>query len=145
VLPCRPMRKYIKIAATTAHKPTDTYFIAAVAKLREAKCDLLALGTIVRDTTLIIATVKKIGWDVDVLGQAASYDTAVATAPGGTGEGFYSMTPPLYVYPDDPRPDVRDLMARYRAKYGIDMNYIGQTGVSVAQIALEALQRAGGT
>ncbi len=133
----------MQIAATTAHKPTDTDFTAAVTKLREAKCDLLALGTIVRDTTIIISTVKKAGWDVDMLGQAASYDTAVATAPGGTGEGFYSMTPTLYVYPDDPRPEVRDLMARYRAKYGIDMNYIGQTGVSVAQIALEALKRAG--
>jgi branched-chain amino acid transport system substrate-binding protein len=132
-----------KITATTAHKPTDTDFTAAVTKLREAKCDLIALGTIVRDSTIIISTVKKVGWDVDMLGQAASYDTAVATAPGGTGEGFYSMTPTLYAYPDDPRPAVRDLMARYRAKYGIDMNYIGQTGVSVAQIALEALQRAG--
>ena len=49
-----------------------------------------------------------------------------------------------YVYPDDPRPDVHDLMARYRAKYGIDMNCIRQTGVSVAQIALAVLQRAGG-
>ena len=133
----------LKIAATTAHKPTDTDFTAAVTKLREAKCDLLELGTIVRDTMIIISTVKKAGWDVDLLGQAASYDTAVATAPGGTGEGFYSMTPTLYVYPDDPRPEVRDLMARYRAKYGIDINYIGQTGISVAQIALEALRRAG--
>lgn len=133
----------LKIVATTAHKPTDTDFTAAVTKLREAKCDLLELGTIVRDTMIIISTVKKAGWDVDLLGQAASYDTAVATAPGGTGEGFYSVTPTLYVYPDDPRPEVRDLMARYRAKYGIDINYIGQTGVSVAQIALEALRRAG--
>ena len=33
------------------------------------------------------------------------------------------MTPTLYVYPDDPRPDVRNLMARYHAKYGIDMNF----------------------
>jgi branched-chain amino acid transport system substrate-binding protein len=133
----------IKIVATTAHKPTDTDFSAAVTKLREANCDLVTLGTIVRDTTIIISTVKKAGWDVDLLGQAASYDTAVATAPGGTGEGFYSMTPTLYAYPDDPRPDIRDLMARYRTRYGIDMNYIGQTGVSVAQIALEALRRAG--
>jgi branched-chain amino acid transport system substrate-binding protein len=133
----------LKIVGTTAHKPTDTDFTAAVAKLREARCDLLELGTIVRDTMIIISTVKKAGWDVDLLGQAASYDTAVATAPGGTGEGFYSMTPTLYVYPDDPRPEVRDLMARYRAKYGIDINYIGQTGISVAQIALEALRRAG--
>ena len=82
----------LKIVATTAHKPTDTDFTAAVTKLREAKCDLLELGTIVRDTMIIISTVKKAGWDVDLLGQAASYDTAVATAPGGTGEGFYSMT-----------------------------------------------------
>jgi branched-chain amino acid transport system substrate-binding protein len=133
----------LKIVVTTAHKPTDTDFTAAVTKLREAKCDLLELGTIVRDTMMIISTVKKAGWDIDLLGQAASYDTAVATAPGGTGEGFYSMTPTLYVYPDDPRPEVRDLMARYRAKYGIDINYIGQTGISVAQIALEALRRAG--
>jgi hypothetical protein len=29
-------------------------------------------------------------------------------------------------------------MATYRAKYGMDMNYIGQTGVSVAQ--MESLQ-----
>ena len=86
----------MKVVATTAHNPTDTDFTAAVAKLREAKCDLLTLGTIVRDTMIIISTVKKAGWDVDLLGQAASYDTAVATAPGGTGEGFYSMTPTLY-------------------------------------------------
>jgi branched-chain amino acid transport system substrate-binding protein len=133
----------MKVVATTAHKPTDTDFSAAVAKLREANCDLITLGTIVRDTTIIIASVKKVGWDVDLLGQAASYDTSVATAPGGTGEGFYSMTPTLYAYPDDPRPVVHDFMARYRAKYGMDMNYIGQTGASVAQIALEALKRAG--
>jgi branched-chain amino acid transport system substrate-binding protein len=133
----------LKIAATTAHKPTDTDFTASITKLQDAKCDLITLGTIVRDTAIIISTAKKAGWDVDMLGQAASYDTAIATAPGGTGEGFYSMTPTLYVYPDDPRPEVRDLMARYRAKYGIDMNYIGQTGVSVAEIALEALRRAG--
>jgi branched-chain amino acid transport system substrate-binding protein len=133
----------LKIVAATAHKPTDTDFSAAVTKLREANCDLVTLGSIVRDTMIIISTVKKAGWDVDLVGQAASYDTAVATAPGGTGEGFYSMTPTLYAYPDDPRPAVRDLMARYRAKYGIDVNYIGQTGISVAQIALEALRRAG--
>jgi branched-chain amino acid transport system substrate-binding protein len=82
----------LKIVATTAHKPTDTDFTAAVTKLREAKCDLLELGTIVRDTMMIVSTVKKAGWDIDLLGQAASYDTAVATAPGGTGEGFYSIT-----------------------------------------------------
>jgi branched-chain amino acid transport system substrate-binding protein len=131
----------MKIVATTAHKPTDTDFTAQIAKLHEANCDMIALGTIVRDTMMIVSTTKKIGWDVDLVGQAASYDTAIATAPGGVGEGFYSMTPTLYAYPDDARPEVRGLMQRYRARYGFELNYIGQTGVIVAQIALGACPR----
>ncbi len=131
------------VVATTAHKPTDTDFTAAITKLKEANCDLVVLGTIVRDTTLIVSTAKKVGWGVDIVGQAASYDTAVAEAPGGAGEGFYSTSPSLYAYPDDPRPGVKELQARYHAAYGIDMNYIGQAGYSAAQIAVEALRRAG--
>jgi branched-chain amino acid transport system substrate-binding protein len=133
----------MKVVATTAHKPTDTDFSAAIAKLREANCDLIAMGTIVRDSTLIIATVKKIGWNVDLLGQVASYDTAIAEAPGSVAEGFYSMAPSLYAYPDDPRPAVQALAKRYKAKYGVEINYLGEMGYTSAQIAIEALQRAG--
>jgi branched-chain amino acid transport system substrate-binding protein len=133
----------MKIVATTAHKPTDTDFTAAITKLREANCDLITMGTIVRDSTLIISTVKKLGWNVDLLGQVASYDTAIAEAPGNVAEGFYSMAPSLYAYPDDPRPAVKAFMQQYKAKYGIDANYLGQMGYTSAQIAIEALQRAG--
>jgi branched-chain amino acid transport system substrate-binding protein len=131
------------VVATTAHKPTDTDFSAPLTKLRDANCDLVVLGTIVRDTMMIVSTAKKMGWTVDMVGQTASYDTAIAEAPGGVGEGFYSMTASLYAYPDDPHPEVQDLQRRYRAAYGIDMNYIGQAGYSAAQIAVEALHRAG--
>ena len=133
----------IKLIASTAHKPTDTDFSANVAKLHEANCDLIVLGTIVRDTVLIISTARKLGWNVDMMGQIAAYDTAVAEAPGGVGEGFYSMTPSMYAYPDDPRPAVREVMQRYKARYGVDLNYLGECGYTSAQIALEALQRAG--
>jgi branched-chain amino acid transport system substrate-binding protein len=133
----------MKIVATTAHKPTDTDFTAAITKLREANCDLITMGTIVRDSTLIIATVKKLGWNVDLLGQVASYDTAIAEAPGNVAEGFYSMAPSLYAYPDDTRPAVKVFMQKYKAKYGVDANYLGQMGYTSAQIAIEALQRSG--
>jgi branched-chain amino acid transport system substrate-binding protein len=133
----------LKLAGTTAHKPTDTDFTAAIAKLRDANCDLIVLGTIVRDTTLILSTAHKAGWNVDFLGQIASYDTAIATAPGDVAEGFYAMSPSLYAYPDDPRPEVQALMKRFRDKYGFDINYLGETGYVSAQIATEALRRAG--
>ena len=51
-------------------------------------CDLITMGTIVRDSTLIISTAKKMGWNVDLLGQFASYDTAVATRARRRGRGL---------------------------------------------------------
>jgi len=69
-----------KLAAETLHKPTDTDFSASVARLRDANCDLILVGGIVRDTVQIVSAVRKTGWKVDMLGQAASYDEAVQRA-----------------------------------------------------------------
>jgi branched-chain amino acid transport system substrate-binding protein len=97
----------MKVVATTAHKPTDTDFNAPVSKLKDAGCDVIMMGTIVRDTNIIIQTVRKMGWNVDLVGQFAAYDTAVASFAGGATEGYFCMTPALYAYPDDPRPEVQ--------------------------------------
>jgi branched-chain amino acid transport system substrate-binding protein len=53
------------------------------------------------------------------------------------------MAPSLFAYPDDPRPAVKAFMQKYKAKYGVEANYLGQMGYTSAQIAIEALQRAG--
>jgi len=133
----------MEVAATTAHRPTDTDFNANVEKLKDANCDAIMLGTIVRDTNIIIQTVRKIGWDVDIVGQFASYDTAVASLPGGATEGSFCMTPALYAYPDDPRPDVQDFAKRYQARYDRPPNFHGEVGWTAAHIVLLALDRAG--
>jgi branched-chain amino acid transport system substrate-binding protein len=133
----------MKVVATTAHKPTDTDFNAPVSKLHDAGCDAVMLGTIVRDTNIIIQTARKMGWNVDMVGQFAAYDTAVATLPGGATEGFYCMTPALYVYPDDPRPAVQAFAKAFKAKYGIDPNFHGEVGYTAAQLVILALQKAG--
>jgi branched-chain amino acid transport system substrate-binding protein len=133
----------LKVVATTAHKPTDTDFNAAVTKLHDAGCDFIGLGTIVRDTNIIITTARKMDWNVDLVGQFAAYDTAVATLPGGATEGFYCMTPALYAYPDDPRPAVQDFAKRYKARFGRDPNFHGEVGYTAAQMVLVGLDKAG--
>src|SRR3984957_9480889 len=133
----------MKVVATTAHKPTDTDFNAAVTKLHDAGCDAIMLGTIVRDTNIIIQTARKMSWNVDLVGQFAAYDTAVASLPGGATEGAFCMTPALYAYPDDPRPDVQDFAKRYQARYGRPPNFHGEVGYTAASIVLLALDRAG--
>jgi branched-chain amino acid transport system substrate-binding protein len=101
------------------------------------------LGTIVRDTNIIVQTARKMDWKADFVGQFAAYDTAVAGLPGGATEGFFCMTPALYAYPDDPRPAVQDFARRYKARYGRDPNFHGEVGYTAGQIALLALDRAG--
>jgi branched-chain amino acid transport system substrate-binding protein len=133
----------MKVVATTAHKPTDTDFNAPVEKLKDAGCDAIMMGTIVRDTNIIIQTVRKLGWNVDLVGQFAAYDTAVATLPGGATEGYFCMTPALYVYPDDPRPAVQAFAKEYKSRYGRDPNFHGEVGYTAAQIVLAALDKAG--
>jgi branched-chain amino acid transport system substrate-binding protein len=133
----------MELVAETKHKPTDLDFTAAVAKLRDAKCDLILLGTIVRDAVQIITDVRKVGWDVEILGQAASYDVNVAAVPGGVTEGFYAMTPLLYAYPDDPRPKVREFAEKYKKLYGKEPNFAAQIGYTGGQIVVAALQNAG--
>lgn len=133
----------MQIVATAATKPTDTDFSAVLIKLRDAGCDTIAMGTIVRDTNDILSQAAKMGWKPNMVGQVASYDTAVASVPGGASEGFYSMSPSLYAYPDDPRPAVQEFMKGFKARYGIEANFLGQTGYTAAHIVLLALQNAG--
>ncbi|HME26633.1 MAG TPA: ABC transporter substrate-binding protein [Acetobacteraceae bacterium] len=133
----------IQLVAETLHKPTDTDFSAAVAKLRDADCDLILLGTIVRDTVQIVSAIRKVGWNVDILGNEPIYDQSVADVPGGATEGVYTMTATLYVDPSDPRPAVHEFATKYEQLWGHPPNFAAEIGYSAAQVVVLALQKAG--
>jgi len=133
----------LKLAGETLHKPTDTDFSASVARLRDANCDLILVGGIVRDSVQIISAVRKTGWNVDMLGQAASYDEAVAEVPGGITEGFYSMTPVLYVAASSESPEVAKFAEKYKKDFGKEPNFAAQIGYTGAQLVVQALKNAG--
>ena len=133
----------LTLVAETLHKPTDTDFSASVARLRDAKCDLIILGTITRDTIQIVSSIRKIGWDIELLGQAASYDEAVAEVPGGVTEGFYSMTPVIFVAASDARPAVKEFGEKYKKLYNKEPNFAAQLGYTAAQLVVLGLKNAG--
>jgi len=133
----------MQLVAETLHKPTDTDFSASVAKLRDAKCDLVLLGTIVRDTVQIVGAMRKSGWNVDVLGNIAIYDQAVAEVPGGVTEGIYTTTSVIFAQADDPRPEVQAFAKKYETLFGHRPNFAAQVGYSAAQLVVLGLQKAG--
>ena len=96
----------IQIVEKTAHKPTDSDFTAPITMLREAKCDLIAMGTIVKDSIVPYTTARKAGWnDVIFLGSAAVYDLVVGAAQGM--DGFYGMGLTEMPYADSEHPKVK--------------------------------------
>jgi branched-chain amino acid transport system substrate-binding protein len=132
----------IKIVETTAHKPTDQDFTAPITKLREAGCDLVAMGSIVRDAIVPYTTARKAGWnDVTFLGSAATYDLVVGAAPGM--DGFYGMGLTEMPYADSQVPTVKAFVEAYKKKFNIDPNIGAVYGYVAADLAIAGLTNAG--
>jgi branched-chain amino acid transport system substrate-binding protein len=136
----------LKLVETTTHKPTDQDFTAQITKLKAAGCDLVVLGTIVRDSIVPYATARKIGWtDVDFLGSAASYDLFVAAAQGGVTEGLYAMGLTDMPYRDTLSPTAQAWFDRYKDRFRAEPNIGAIYGHVAADLTIVGLEKAGAT
>ncbi len=134
----------LKLVETASHKPTDQDFTAEITKLKSAGCDLVVLGTIVRDTIVPYATARKIGWNnVDFLGSAASYDLFVAGGQGGVTEGLFAMGLTDMPYRDTLSPVAQDWFDRYKERFKVDPNIGAVYGQVAADLTVIGLDRAG--
>ncbi len=134
----------LKLVENTSHKPTDQDFTAQITKLKGAGCDLVVLGTIVRDSIVPYATARKIGWtDVDFLGAVSSYDLFVAAAQGGVTEGLYAMGLTDMPYRDTLSPKAQDWFDRYKDRFKADPNIGAIYGYNGADATVLGFDRAG--
>ena len=134
----------LELAAEASYGPTDTDFVAPVSKLKSAGCDLVVMGSSIRDSIQAVGTARKLGWsEVTLVGQAASYDPLVAAAPGGIMEGFYSGTGMPFAYADTSSEAIKAWAGKYKAKTGQDPNSAAQYGYVGADIIVKALDAAG--
>jgi branched-chain amino acid transport system substrate-binding protein len=133
----------MKVAASTTHKPSDQDFTAILLNLRNANCDLIVTASIVRDTILAFSTARRMGWDVDMMGTSASYDGAVAAAPGGATEGFYTVGHIKPIYRDTAGPDAAKWMDRYKEKFNTDPTVAAALGHIIMDVTVLAIDKAG--
>jgi branched-chain amino acid transport system substrate-binding protein len=134
----------LKLVETATHKPTDQDFTAEITKLKSAGCDLVVLGTIVRDSIVPYATARKIGWtEVDFLGSAATYDMLVAAAQGGVTEGLYAMGLTDLPYRDTLSPVAQGWFDHYKERFKAEPNIGAVYGYVSADLTVLGLDRAG--
>lgn len=133
----------MRITETATNKPTDTDFSSQITKLRAANCDLIASGGIVRDIITPMATARRMGWNVDFVGQMANYDQIVASAPGNVTEGLYIAHAFVLPYRDKASPEQLRWMDQYRGRFNNDPTIGAVYGEVTADMIIFALDRAG--
>ena len=135
----------LRVAAVSAHKPTDVEFTAAVLRLRNAGCDLVMVGLVHRDTILVLETARKNGWeDVAWVGNEAAFGQVIAAQKSGSGEGYYAFVPMALVYEDDDLPPAAaDWLARYKARHGTAPDLPPMLGYRAADLVVKGLEIAG--
>lgn len=135
----------MEIAAVSAHKPTETEFTAAMIRLRNTGCDLVLMGTVHRDTILVLEAARKMGLEgVAWVGSNAAYGQVIADQESGSGEGYYAFVHIAKLYRDENLPEpVAQWWDRYVERFGEEPGLPAMEGYRSADIVVEALQRAG--
>ncbi|MEM6793555.1 MAG: ABC transporter substrate-binding protein [Acidobacteriota bacterium] len=132
-------------AAVSSHKPTETEFTSVVLRLRNASCDLVLMGTVHRDTILVLETARKMDWtDVAWVGTNAAYNEAVARQESGAAEGYSVFAHMARPYRDGELSEwVAGWWDRYEEIYGLEPEYAAMEGYRNADVVIRALEAVG--
>jgi branched-chain amino acid transport system substrate-binding protein len=130
-------------AEKTTYKRGATDFASQVAKMKEAGCDGVVMGTIIRETIGTIATARRLDWNPQFVGTTASYFDIIHKLGGAVVNGFYSACTINYPYADDPKKEVREWFATYKGKYGEDPTVLSAYGYQLTNLFIEAAKKAG--
>jgi ABC-type branched-subunit amino acid transport system substrate-binding protein len=133
----------MKATAITTYKRGATDYSSQMAKMRSAGCDVVGLGTIIRETIGAVAEARKIGWGVDIYGSVASYTPEVAFLGKKVVEGYYAVGQLPIAYPDTASEPVKEWMGRYKAKFDKNANPQAVTGYIIMSLFAEAASKAG--
>jgi ABC-type branched-subunit amino acid transport system substrate-binding protein len=112
----------VQPAAVTSYKRGASDFSAQVAKMKSDGCDLVVLGTVIRETIGAMGEAKKLGWDVTFLGATPTNVLEVPALGKEAVEGMYAAAAFEIPYEDTAKGKVKDWLANYKKMFGTDAN-----------------------
>lgn len=131
------------LAEKTTYKRGATDFSSQIAKMKDTGCDLVVLGTIIRETIGSIATARKLGWGVDFMGSTAAYTDLIHKLGGPAMNGFYATSTVNNPYLDDASRNVREWASKYKEKYKEDPAVFSVYGYEVIDLFIQIADKAG--
>ena len=109
-------------ASITSYKRGASDFSAQIAKMKSDGCDMVVLGTVIRETIGAMGEAKKLGWDVTFLGATPTNVLEVPALGKEAVEGLYAASGFEIPYEDTAKGKVKDWLANYKKMFGTDAN-----------------------
>jgi len=111
----------MEFAEKTSYKRGATDFSSQVARMKAAGCDMVVLGTIIRETIGAIAESRKTGYTPTFIGSSAAYTDLIHKLGGGKAmDGLYATMTVANPYLDDASKAVSFWANKYKTKFNED-------------------------
>ena len=133
----------MELAERTTYKRGATDFSSQVAKLKSSNCDMVVLGTIIRETIGAIGEARKTGYNPTFIGSSAAYTDLIHKLGGKAMDGLYATHTVQHPYLDEASQPIRFWANKYKTKFNEDPTVFSVYGYNAIDAFAAAAQKAG--
>ncbi len=133
----------MELAEKTSFKRGATDFSSQVTKMQSSGCDLIVMGTIIRETIGTIGTARKLGYNPVFLGSSASYTDLIHKIGGKAMDGLYATMTVQNPYTDEQSQPIRFWANKYKTKFTDEPTVFSVYGYNIINTFANAATKAG--
>ena len=130
-------------AERTSYKRGATDFSSQVSKMQSSGCDLVVLGTIIRETIGTIGTARKLGFNPTFIGSSAAYTDLIHKIGGKAMDGLYATMTVQNPYTEETSQPIRFWANKYKTKFNEDPTVFSVYGYTIINTFTNAANKAG--
>ena len=133
----------MEYAEKTSYKRGATDFSSQVARMKAGGCEMVVLGTIIRETIGTVAESRKTGFNPLFLGSSALYSDLIHKLGGKAMDGIYGTMTVQHPYLDEASQPLRFWANKYKTRFNEDPTVFSVYGYSIIDSFIKAAQKAG--
>ncbi len=133
----------MELAEKTSYKRGATDFSSQVSKMQASGCDLIVMGTIIRETIGTIGTARKSGYNPTFLASSAGYTDLIHKLGGPAMNGLYATMTVQNPYLDEASKPIQFWAAKYKTKFNEDPTVFSVYGYTIVDTFAKAATKAG--
>jgi branched-chain amino acid transport system substrate-binding protein len=127
----------------TSYKRGATDFSSQVARMKGSGCELVVMGTIIRETIGTIGEARKTGFNPVFFGSSASYTWLIPKLGGKAMDGLISTMGAQHPYLDEASQPLRHWATKYKTRFNEDPDVFAVYGYAIIDAFLKGASKAG--